>query len=145
MQISNLIAYVCFLFAGLANAQLVGDTTTNQDKMKSPTAITTAEANAKAPGTAKPSDSKEKSAVTKSKSPAKPPFTGRLPRYFSKVVSPTQRETIYEIQHSFRAKIDKLQQELDALKQEQAEAVNSVLSEIQIQQVEQLRNKAAQR
>lgn len=70
---------------------------------------------------------------------AKPPFVGRLPRYFSKVVSPEQRQTIYEIQHSFRAKIEKLQQELNALKAEQNEAVEAVLSKVQLQQVMALR------
>lgn len=120
MKFQNLALCGLVLLVGIAHAQLGA-----QDKMTSQ-------------DPAKVADSSE-SATSKA------PFVGRLPRYFSRVVSPEQRETIYEIQHSFRARIEKLEQELAELKQEQTMAVESVLSKVQIAQVVELREQASLR
>ncbi len=80
--------------------------------------------------------------------PQKPPrkkSRGRLPMYFSKVVTQQQREDIYEIQARFAAKIDELQTQIDKLIQERDQEVESVLSTEQLAEVKKLRDDAKKR
>jgi len=64
---------------------------------------------------------------------------GRLPNYYNKVVSETQRLKIYEIQASYRPKIDALMQQVEALKEEMKAEVEAVLTPEQLKLVEQAR------
>ena len=53
----------------------------------------------------------QKQPVAEKKERAKP--RGRLPAYFSSVVTPEQREKIYAIQARYAEELDNLQQQLD--------------------------------
>ncbi|MEM7479159.1 MAG: hypothetical protein AAF483_29595 [Planctomycetota bacterium] len=74
-----------------------------------------------------------------------PKLTGRLPRYFSSVVSPEQRMDIYRIQADYRAEIAQLQMQLQELREAEIQKVEAVLSATQLKQVNSLREKAAAR
>lgn len=69
-------------------------------------------------------------------------FRGRLPAYFSSVVSEKQRRQIYEVQKEYFERIEALKAQLATLIQEQDEKIDAVLSEEQRQQVETLRANA---
>ena len=53
---------------------------------------------------------------------------GRLPNYYGEVVNEEQRTKIYEIQATYREKMEELRKQLAALKKEQDEKVNAVLT-----------------
>ncbi|MEM7559073.1 MAG: hypothetical protein AAF394_08115 [Planctomycetota bacterium] len=76
---------------------------------------------------------------------AKPKLTGRLPRYFSAVVSPEQRSEIYRIQKDYAAQMKALQEQLAALEADEMEKMEAVLSKTQLQQVGAMREKAKER
>lgn len=78
-------------------------------------------------------------------SKAKPKLTGRLPRYFSAVVSPDQRSEIYRIQMDYAAQLKVLQEQLIALKAEEMKKMEAVLSKTQLKQVGEMREKAKER
>ena len=82
-----------------------------------------------------------KKKVAAKKKPAKP--RGRLPNYYTKVVSPQQRKLIYSIQGKYAEQIAKLQKELDALKAKMNAEVAAVLTSEQKAEVEKLRAAAA--
>lgn len=69
-----------------------------------------------------------------------PKLSGRLPRYYSAVVRPEQRQTIYQIQATYRQEIAKLQLQLDELKQRESQEIAQVLSEEQRDRVKQMQN-----
>lgn len=69
-------------------------------------------------------------------------FRGRLPMYFSSVVTETQRRQIYEVQREYYERINALKAQLAAMVQEQDEKIDAVLSDEQRQQVETLRASA---
>jgi hypothetical protein len=68
------------------------------------------------------------------KARAKP--RGRLPVYYSRVISQDQRETIYGLQAKFQAEIDKLMEQLRKLEADRDLEVRKVLSEEQKQRVD---------
>lgn len=72
-----------------------------------------------------------------------PKLSGRLPRYYSSVVRPEQRQAIYQIQATYRQEIAKLQMQLEELKQRESEEIAQVLSEEQRDRVMQLQNAGA--
>ena len=61
----------------------------------------------------------------------------RLPTYYSRVVTETQREEIYRIQAKYNRSILKLKEELDSLTTKRDSEVESVLSEEQRAEVAQ--------
>lgn len=69
-------------------------------------------------------------------------FRGRLPRFFSAVVRPEQRQEIYRIQLSYRARIEELERALMELRTAQAQEVERVLSASQLEQVVAMRDQA---
>ncbi len=66
-------------------------------------------------------------------------FRGRLPAYFAKVVDDQQRRAIYEIQEVYHQRIEALKAQLAALTAERDVKIESVLSEPQRLEVEQMR------
>jgi hypothetical protein len=70
---------------------------------------------------------------------------GRLPRYYSAVVSQAQRSKIYEIQGEFRSRRESLEKQLADLKQQEQEAILSVLREPQKKMIEELRRAAEEK
>ncbi len=77
------------------------------------------------------------------KKPAKP--RGRLPVYYSRVVTPDQREEIYSIQQKYEPEVAKLEAELEALRGKIQAEVEGVLSKEQLAQVQKLTEEAAAR
>jgi len=105
--------------------------------------------NAQSHGQDKKSDSKAssekkvddgKKATTKKPKREKP--RGRLPAYFGSVVSEKQRDEIYEIQAGYQEDLDKLIAQVVELKAERDSAVEAVLSEEQLEEVQKLRDEA---
>lgn len=74
---------------------------------------------------------------TKGEKSAKP--RGRLPAYFSAVVTAELREKIYAVQAEYEPKISKLRQELDALTKDRDEKINALLSPEQKKKIEDLK------
>lgn len=72
-------------------------------------------------------------------------LTGRLPRYFAKVVDNEQRREIYRIQAEYVGKIEALEKQLEALRRAEMQAIVEVLSKEQWQQIQQLRELALAR
>lgn len=72
-------------------------------------------------------------------------LSGRLPRFFSTVVTPQQRLEIYEIQSNYRKKMLELQQQLDALKAAESKEIEQILSPIQLKQISEMRTEALSR
>ena len=66
----------------------------------------------------------------------------RLPPYYAQVVNEKQREEIAKIQEEYQPKIDSLQKQLDALKNELNEKISAVLTAEQKKQVEEAATKA---
>ena len=81
-------------------------------------------------GKSSPKDAKTKKA-------AKP--RGRLPDYFSAVVTAEQREKIYAIQKDYDAKIDPLEGQIEALTKERNEKIKALLTPEQKRRVEDLK------
>lgn len=69
-------------------------------------------------------------------------YRGRLPNYFSRVVTDDQRESIYEIQVRFNRQIADLQQQIEQLTTERDETVEKVLTPEQMAEVQKLRDEA---
>jgi len=89
--------------------------------------------------------SKEKKSTgkkTKGGKSAKP--RGRLPNYFSGVVTDEQREKIYAIQNEFEPKIKELILKLDSLKKERDEKINALLTPEQKKKIDDLKAAAKQ-
>jgi hypothetical protein len=72
-------------------------------------------------------------------------FRGRLPAYFSSVVSSEQRQKIYDIQATYFDKISALELQIADLRAKQDQEVNAVLSADQAAQVQKLRDEASTR
>ena len=90
-----------------------------------------------------PKSAKSTSSATpalQKKERAKP--RGRLPAYFSRVVSETQREEIYKIQREYRVQIEKLKTDLEKLETDMNMEVFAVLSEEQRMRVTELQEEA---
>jgi len=90
-------------------------------------------------------NSKEKNATskkTKGAKTAKP--RGRLPNYFSGVVTDEQRTKIYAIQSEFDPKIKDLNLKLDALKKERDEKILALLTPEQRKKIDDLKAAAKQ-
>jgi len=71
------------------------------------------------------------------KAPAKP--RGRLPMYYSAVVSPQQREQIYAIQAKYAPQIEELEKQFEALKKQRDAEVEAVLAPEQQAKVKEAR------
>lgn len=80
---------------------------------------------------------------TQKQEPKKP--RGRLPTYYSKVVSTSQREEIYSIQATYQEQIDQLLLQLKQLEQKRDEEVEAVLTEDQRKQVAEMVEEARKR
>ena len=61
---------------------------------------------------------------------------GRLPKYYTNVVTEKQREEIYKIQEEYRPKIDAAKAQLQALTKEQNEKISAVLTADQKKKIE---------
>lgn len=70
---------------------------------------------------------------------------GRLPAYFSRVVSAIQREKIYKVQASFRGQIEKLNAQLRELEMQRDKAVEDVLTDDQKAKVAEYQAEAKRR
>ena len=64
---------------------------------------------------------------------------GRLPRYFSSLVTSEQRIEIYRIQANYAERLRQLQEQLDALKLEELAALEQILDDAQREQLANLR------
>lgn len=74
-----------------------------------------------------------------------PKLTGRLPSYFSAVVSPEQRSEIYRIRKDYAAKMKAIQEQLAVLKADEMKEMEAVLSKMQLKQVGEMRERAKER
>jgi hypothetical protein len=63
---------------------------------------------------------------------------GRLPSYFSQVVTPQQKEQVYQVQAEYEQQIDTLEAKIEALEKKRDEAVRTLLTADQRKQVDQL-------
>jgi hypothetical protein len=63
--------------------------------------------------------------------------SGRLPKYYAAVVNQVQREEIYRIQEEYEPKIKALQAQLDAMKKEKDQKIESVLTPEQKKKIEE--------
>lgn len=86
---------------------------------------------------------KESNQAAKTSSKSK--ITGRLPRYFGKVVDDSQRKQIYKIQAEYREKVSALQLQLTQMKQAELKAIEGVLEPSQLDRLNKLRSDAMQR
>jgi len=66
-------------------------------------------------------------------------FTGRLPAYFSGVVTEEQRQKIYAIQKDFAAKIQPLRRQIGSLAKERDEQISALLTPDQKQKIQGLK------
>jgi hypothetical protein len=62
----------------------------------------------------------------------------RLPQFYGKVVDQPQRKQIYAIQESYEADIQKLEQELQALKDRRDAEIRALLRPEQVKEIDQL-------
>jgi len=67
---------------------------------------------------------------------------GRLPAYFSGVVTDEQRQKIYAIQKDFAAKIEPLRRQVESLTKERDEKIRALLTPEQRQRIEALKTDA---
>ena len=84
-------------------------------------------------------------AASETKKPAPKKITGRLPNYFSSVVTSSQRQEIYGLQAKYNSQIELLQKQIAELIAERDEAVDGVLSEEQLAEVNKKREAAKAR
>ncbi len=70
---------------------------------------------------------------------------GRLPAYFSAVVSAKQREEVYAIQGKYKTQLEELQKQIAALEEQRDKEVDAVLSPEQIAEVNKKRAEAEQK
>lgn len=80
-----------------------------------------------------------KSAAAKGKGAKAGQFKGRLPPYFSAVVTPELREKIYAIQAEYDPKISQLRKELEALTKQRDEKIYDLLTPEQKKKIEELK------
>jgi hypothetical protein len=80
---------------------------------------------------------------TEKKERAEP--AGRLPAYFSQVVSPEQRTKIYALQASYREKILALAEQMKKITAERDAEIEKVLTAEQLEKVTKLREEAAKK
>ncbi len=69
---------------------------------------------------------------------------GRLPVFYSQVVSGDQRDEIYAIQAKYASEMDALVDQLVALRNQQQEEIKAVLTPKQVARLKQLREEAKQ-
>jgi hypothetical protein len=69
-------------------------------------------------------------------------FRGRLPRYYSGIVTEGQRREIYRIQERFAEKIAEVEAQLEALKKERDEEIEAVLTAAQRKRLAKVREEA---
>ena len=70
-------------------------------------------------------------------------FKPRLPAYYSSIVTEGQRREIYRIQERYAEQIAELEARLEALKQEQKDEIDAVLTASQHERLEKVRAEAA--
>lgn len=70
---------------------------------------------------------------------------GRLPAYFSAVVTQKQREAIYKLQSDYEMQLEKLRAEMDKLIAARDQEVDAVLSAEQLAEVNKKREEAKKR
>jgi len=70
---------------------------------------------------------------------------GRLPNFFTQVVTPQQREQIYEIQQGYAEELDALRAKLAAVEAKMNQEIEGVLDSDQLEQVKKLQAEAAER
>ena len=87
----------------------------------------------------KSSTKSTKTTASKAKTADQEELTGRLPRYFSSLVDEEQRDEIYEIQTSYRDKIEELEQQLADLRSKEMAAIEKVLTTTQRKELADLR------
>ena len=63
---------------------------------------------------------------------------GRLPSYYAQVVTPQQKEQVYQAQAEYERQIDELEAKIEALEKKRDEAVRALLTAEQLKQVDQL-------
>lgn len=97
---------------------------------------------AQEPGANQSSDTQNKKATTPKKQ-KKP--KGRLPVFYSKVVSGDQREEIYAIQAKYAPEMDALVEQLVELRNKMQSEIKSVLTPKQVARLKKLRAEAKQR
>lgn len=95
-------------------------------------------------GTQPPTSKETKSTPKKTKGTKAAKPRGRLPSYFSGVVTDEQRGKIYAIQREFDPKIKELSLKLDALKKERDEKILALLSPEQRKKIDDLKAAAKQ-
>lgn len=78
-------------------------------------------------------------AGNKKKAVAKAPAKGRLPPYYRDIVTPDQRDRIYELQAKFDAQIDELTTQLEDLRAQREAEVEAVLNAEQKSQLAEAR------
>jgi hypothetical protein len=69
-------------------------------------------------------------------------FKGRLPPYYSVIVTEGQRREIYRIQERYAARIDELKAQLAALEEERDGEIEAVLSAKQRERLQKVRDEA---
>lgn len=77
--------------------------------------------------------------------PTRSESRGRLPNFYTRVVTPQQREQIYEIQQGYAEEIEALRAKLAAIESKMNEEIEGVLDTDQLEQVKKLQAEAAQR
>lgn len=86
--------------------------------------------------TAEPAASDSKPANNTNTKKAGP---NRLPNHYGKLgLSDEQREAVYAIQQKYRARIQQLQRQIDELQQQQAFALQDLLTDVQQRQLQSL-------
>lgn len=70
---------------------------------------------------------------------------GRLPNFFTQVVTPQQREQIYEIQQGYAEELEALRAKLAAVEAKMTQEIEGVLDAEQLEQVKKLQAEAAER
>lgn len=89
---------------------------------------------------APPVAAQPKMAATAAKEPR-----GRLPNFYSQVVSEKQKEEIYSIQSEYEAKLDELVRQVVAIKAERDAMIEQTLTPEQQKEIAQLRAESEQR
>jgi len=90
-----------------------------------------------------PAEATQDEAAATPKKQKKP--RGRLPLFFSKIVSGDQREEIYDIQAKYAPEMDALVEQMVALRNQMQEEIKSILTSKQIKRLAELRKEAKQR
>ena len=83
----------------------------------------------------------EKKPAAEKKEAKKP--RGRLPAYFSTVVTSKQREEVYTVQAKYSKQLEDLEKQIAALRAEMLKEVDAVLTPEQLAEVKKKRNEAA--